>query len=270
MIKVIKGFIYSLIIMYSVIVSSNVSADNLKINDYAKLYNTDEIQKLSKSIEDIINTHNIDVVVVTTNDVEGKTSRDYADDFYDYNGYGINDSKDGLLFLINMEDREVYISTSGSAIDYLSDSRIDKILDYVYKDLGSGNYYTSTDKFLKQIDYYMTEGRPNNHYRTDEEGNVVKAPLTKQEKANRIFISFLVSTIIASISCVIVVWSYKKPRKISGENYVDKKSIVFNIKRDEFITSHVSKVKIERNNSGGSSTHTSSSGNTHGGGGRGF
>lgn len=30
---------------------------------------------------------NMDFVVVTTEDAEGKTSEEYADDYYDYNGY---------------------------------------------------------------------------------------------------------------------------------------------------------------------------------------
>ena len=33
----------------------------------------------------------MDVVIVTSNDLQGKTPRDYADDYYDYNGYGNKD-----------------------------------------------------------------------------------------------------------------------------------------------------------------------------------
>ena len=31
----------------------------------------------------------MDAVIVTSNDLKGKTPRDYADDYYDYNGYGL-------------------------------------------------------------------------------------------------------------------------------------------------------------------------------------
>lgn len=250
----------------------NANAENLKVNDYANLFTADEIQQLTLSIEEIIDKHNIDVVIVTTNDVDGKTSRDYADDFYDYNGYGLDELNSGLLFLINMEDREVYISTCGYAIDYFTDARIDNILDLVYEDLGKGNYYDSANEFLENVDYYMGKGKPNNQYRIDEDGNIIKSPMTKREKINRIIISLFISIFAAAISCLIVVLRYKKTKEISSENYVDKKSIVFTDRRDEFVSSHISKVKINKDNNGGggSSIHQSSSGNSHGGGGRGF
>lgn len=250
-----------------------VNAENLKVNDYANLFTVDEIQKLTSSIEEIVNRHNMDVVIVTTNDVEGKTSRDYADDFYDYNRYGLDELNSGLLFLINMEDREVYISTCGYAIDYFTDARIDSILDSVYEDLSKGDYYDSAKEFLDNVDYYMVKGKPNNQYRIDEDGNIIKSPMTKREKINRIIISLFISIFAATISCLIVVLRYKKTKQVSSESYVDKKSIFFTVKRDEFVSSHISKVKINKDNNnggGGSSIHQSSSGNSHGGGGRGF
>ena len=33
---------------------------------------------------------------------------DYADDYYDYNGYGLGDNKSGLLLLIDMDVVERY------------------------------------------------------------------------------------------------------------------------------------------------------------------
>jgi uncharacterized protein len=258
------------IVVFAGFITAN--AENLKVNDYANLFTEDEIQRLTLSIEEIINKHNIDVVIVTTNDVEGKTSRDYADDFYDYNGYGLDELNSGLLFLINMEDREVYISTCGYVIDYFTDARIDSILDLVYEDLSKGKYYDSAKKFLDNVDYYMVKGKSNNQYRIDENGNIIKSPMTKREKINRIIISLFISIFAAAISCLIVVLRYKKTKQVSNESYVDKKSIFFTVKRDEFVSSHISKVKINKDNNGGggSSIHQSSSGTSHGGGGRGF
>lgn len=269
----LKGSLFILVVSVFIFTGFiTVKAEKLKVNDYANLFTVDEIQKLTVLIEEIIDKHNIDVVIVTTNDVEGKTSRDYADDFYDYNGYGLDDLNSGLLFLINMQDREVYISTCGYAIDYFTDLRIDSILESVYEDLSKGNYYNSSKEFLENVDYYMAKGKPSNQYRIDEDGNKIKSPMTKKEKINRIIISLVISLFTASISCLAVVLRYKKTRERSAENYVDKKSIVFTDRRDEFVTSHISKVKINKDNNGGggSSTHTSSSGTSHGGGGRGF
>ena len=40
-----------------------------------------------------------------------------------------------------MGQREIYISTSGNMIDYLTDSRIDSILDDVYDQMTNAAYY---------------------------------------------------------------------------------------------------------------------------------
>lgn len=270
-----KNFLRLALFMMIISVSigfSTVNAEKLKINDYANLYTKDEIKKLSTSIEEIIDKYNIDIAIVTTDDVEGKTSREYADDFYDNNGYGFDELNSGLLFLINMEDREVYISTCGYAIDYFTDARINNILDAVYEGLGNEEYYNSTNEFLEEVDYYMAEGKPHNQYRIDENGNRVKAPLTKEEKFKRVIICTFISIVVAAISCLVVVLRYKNPSRGSGESYIDRRSIVFTDKRDDFISSHISKTKINKDNNGGggSSIHSSSSGTSHGGGGRSF
>ena len=52
----------------------------------------------------------MDLVVVTANTLGGKSPMEYADDYYDYNGY----TDDGALLLVSMEDRDWWISTKGS------------------------------------------------------------------------------------------------------------------------------------------------------------
>ena len=38
------------------------------------------------------NNTSMDIVIVTTDDAEGKSSLAYADDFFDYNGYGVGEN----------------------------------------------------------------------------------------------------------------------------------------------------------------------------------
>jgi len=80
----------------------------------------------SKNVKDYLNyltaEEKLDVVIVITDNTQGKSSRDFADDFYDYNGYGIGTRKSGLLMLVNMQNREIWISTCGDAIDIFTDN----------------------------------------------------------------------------------------------------------------------------------------------------
>ena len=111
----------------------------------------------------------MDIVIVTTNDAAGKTSREYADDFFDYGGFGVGPDYDGILFLIDMDNREAYISTSGIAIRYLTDLRLDKILDRVFDEgLLDGDYYGAAMGFLKGTRTYLEAGIPSDQYNEPE------------------------------------------------------------------------------------------------------
>ena len=207
-----------LILSSSFLVMANVNP----VVDEAKLLSQDERNQLMESIEVFRKEYNMDLVIVTSNDLEGKKPRDYADDYYDYNGYGLGDNKSGLLLLIDMDDRNIWISTSGDAIEYFTDDRIESII-----------------------------------------ADTVKIVL----------IALVSAAIVAGVTCIFVVNSYKNSKSVSSTNYVDNNSIVFTKRRDVFVSTFTTKTKIEKNNNrggGGSSTHTSSSGNTHGGGGGSF
>ena len=94
-----------LILSSSFLVMANVNP----VVDEAKLLSQDERNQLMESIEVFRKEYNMDLVIVTSNDLEGKKPRDYADDYYDYNGYGLGDNKSGLLLLIDMDDRNIWI-----------------------------------------------------------------------------------------------------------------------------------------------------------------
>lgn len=251
-------FITTLIcaLYFSIIVSANINP----VVDEASLLNQEEKEKIISEIEEFRTEYNMDAVVVTSDDLQGKSPEKYSDDYYDYNGYGIDEESSGLLLLIDMDGRNIWVSTKGKAENYFTDSRLDSIIDDVSKYLTNGQYYDAVNIFLTDIKYYINEGVPEGQYIYNEEENTAKV----------ILIAIGVATVASIIGCILVYNSYKNSKSISSVNYVDKSSIVFTHKRDIFINTFTTKTKIERNNnsSGGgnkSTTHTSSSGSSHGG-----
>ncbi|MCF0237527.1 MAG: TPM domain-containing protein, partial [Sphaerochaetaceae bacterium] len=87
----------------------------------------------------------MDFVVVTVNSTNGKSARDYADDYMDEHGYN-----DGILYLLDMGNREWYVSTAGKAINIFTEDILDELESYIVYYLQNGDYYTS---FLVFIDY---------------------------------------------------------------------------------------------------------------------
>ena len=128
---------------------------NISVHDYAELLTEEEIDDLRKIIDDLVYDLGLDLVIVTTDDNEGLTSEAYADDFYDYNGYGLGTNKDGLLMLIDMDERRVHISTTGLGIDYFNDADIEWLLDGIFEHLPDGDYYNSCRQFLVDVEYHV-------------------------------------------------------------------------------------------------------------------
>lgn len=230
-----------------------------KIYDFADLFTIDEEEALYSEITNYINTYDMDLAIVTIDDNNKGSQAVYADDFYDYNDFGISSTRDGLLFLIDMEYRQIYISTTGYAIQMYNDYRIEQVLDAVYMYMTDTDYYEGTANFINEISEYAEKGLPSKLDNEDSLGDSA-------------FIAIICSLIITSITMFILIRKNKLVRKATtAREYLNKESVIINNLGDVFIGTNTVKHRIQHeSSSGGSSTHSGSSGSSHGGGGRGF
>lgn len=245
---------------------TKVVENTVKVIDDAELLTNEEETKLYKQVQKYIEKYNMDMVIVTINHNNKASSMEYADDFYDYNNYGIGDNKSGVLFLIDMQKRKMWISTTGSAIEIYNDVRIDKILEYTYKNIKEEKYYDCCKEFIDKASYFAKKGK----YGSNNIITIESITIT----------SLVLSIIITAIYIAIGYYNQRKlkPQK-KAENYARQFKIVKEL--DRFIdvkqTRRYSPVESSSGSSSSSSgsshsssTHTSSSGSTHGGGGRSF
>ena len=77
-----------------------------RLADEAGLLEPAEQAEIEEELDRVSEKYQCDVVIVTTDTLMGKTPRAYADDYYDFNGYGYGSEKDGVLLLVSMEDRD--------------------------------------------------------------------------------------------------------------------------------------------------------------------
>lgn len=247
-----------------------INSEGIKVFDEANLFSSGEISQLDDEANSLSNAYNMDILIVTTNDADGKTSREYADDYFDYNGFGVGEKQDGILFLIDMDNREAYISTSGEAIKYLTDQRIEDILDIVFDDgLGEEDYFGATTGFLYGTKEYLERGIPSDQYSQDENVKTENS-LTFMEG----IISLMSGLGLSSGFFFRTKSKYKMKNPVKPLTFRDNSIINLGIKEDmlvDTVTKHriISKASSS-DNSGKSTTHESSSGRTHGGGGRKF
>lgn len=265
-----KTTLYLLFLILAIFVLNPimVKAESSRIFDHADLFSQEEITELDEEANVLSNNYNMDIVIVTTNDASGKTSREYADDYYDDNEFSIGDDQSGILFLMDMDNREVYISTTGQGIRYLTDQRIESVLESVIDSgMGDGDYYSAARGFLNATEEYLESGIPSDQYSQDE-GVEVENSLTFIEG----IISFISGLIAAAGFFFITKSRYKMKNPEKPLTFRNNSLVSLALSQDDLIDTAVTRRKIPKpsSDSGKSTTHESSSGETHGGGGSKF
>lgn len=253
-----------------------------KVYDFADLLSPSEEEILYERVNQFVMNANLDLALVTISDNNKYSEVEYADDFYDYNDFGTDDNCSGMLFLIDMENRRIWISTTGQAILMYDDYRIEGLLDSIYTGVSSEKYYDAFDLGITRAEAYFHSGYPdsNSNYYIDENGDYISShdmyvrttPLSERI-FNAIGSGFGIGFWGAVIFFIIGLVKSKNPKLSStAREYLVKDSFKLNESKDDFVTTVTTSVKIESSSSGGggSSTHSGGSGISHGGGGRSF
>ena len=146
-----------------------------RVVDMADLLTDSEEAALIEKLDEISLRQNMDVVVATTDDLEGYSVMDYADLLYEQCQFGYGDSKDGLMLLISMEDHDWYISTCGYGITAFTDAGIEYIGKQIKSDLSDGNYAAAFTSYAGLCDDFITQARNGAPY---DSGNLPREPLS--------------------------------------------------------------------------------------------
>ncbi len=255
-------FLLVLCIICAAIIPVN-AADYWLVFDDADLLTDSEEVELDSKYDEIGNRHRMEVVAAVFETIGDYTPMEYADDFYDYNGYGYGDSNDGLILIVVMDTSDWYISTCGKAITSFTDAGIDYIGDQITPYLSNGDLYGAFDKFADLCDEFMTQAESGDPYDTH---NLPKGSFITLKT---VLISLAAGIIIAIFYTSSLKKQLKTVRKQNeASNYVTDGGVNVTTSTDLFLYKTVNRTARETNSSrGGSSTHRSSSGRTHGGGG---
>ncbi|MGN0352310.1 MAG: TPM domain-containing protein [Roseburia sp.] len=252
--------------------AAGISADMTEqgsVYDEADLLTEIEEQELAEEITALEENTGWTVYAVTTEDTQGKTSMVYADDFYDDHA----DSEDGVVLLIDMDNREVYLSTAGSAIRYLTDSRIDRITENAASYAGDGDYATCFGTMVGGVEEAYEAGIPSGQYNYDVETGAVSR--YHSISLVEVIVALVLGCVVAGIVYASIIGTYRL--KLGTYHYDGHRDGKLNLVRKEdrlihkFVTHHHIQQSSGNGGSGNrSSVHTSSSGRSHGGGGHGF
>ncbi len=232
-----------------------------RLVDDAHLLSEYEYQSLLAKIDEISERQQFDIAIVTTGSLGGYTSTEYADDFYDYNGYGMGEGDSGILLLISMEERDCAISTYGFGITTFTDAGQKYIVNQFMEDLSSGNYADAFNKFADISESFIVQAKAEKPYDTS---NMPKSPLPPYLPVITIIIGIVIAFIITGIMRMQL---KSVSMQTAAGNYIKNNSLKIIESKDMFLYANLSKTKIQKaqSSSSGSSTHRSSSGRSHGG-----
>ena len=243
--RIIFIFVTILCLSFVLTVFAGATGPALLVDDADILTDAEETA-LTERLDSVSSLYGADVVIVTVNSTDDLTPMEYADDYYDYNGYGQGEDHSGVLLLMDMGSRQMWISTCGFCIEAINDYNIESIFDNMTAFIDNELYADAFDWYIDDCEYYINgfvNGYPTNY--------------------------FMLVIVIALIVTGVMKGQLKSVRaQAAAANYVKQGSMNITNSSDFYLYRTVTRTQKEENKS--SSTHTSSSGRTHGGGGRSF
>ena len=266
---------------------------DIQVIDNANIIDGEYESRITDVINQIEEEYQVDIVVLTTRDTRTaydqyddaevySIARNYADDYFDKNGYGFGENRDGMLYLIDMNNRVSWISSSGAMIEYITDDREEEIFDAASWYMSDGNYGMAVLRAMEQTERFMDDGIINGTVIYDEAtGRILKIvkynPLT--------FFEILIAIAAGAGVALIIIFSVRGSYSMKGGAYSYNAAANTEcalVRNDElYLRQNVmrrARVTVSsggpggRSGSGGSRSgvHRSSSGRSHGGGGRRF
>ena len=143
-----------------IVLSLTVALADTQVQDDAGLFTAEEIAEITALCDRIEDTYWVDIFVLTSRDVPDGQTQEYADDYYDAGDFGYDHAHSGMLYLIDMNNRQCYISTCGVMIDYMTDERLNGVLDAGWDEMLNGECGQSVLKSLAQVEAYLQEDTP--------------------------------------------------------------------------------------------------------------
>lgn len=118
--------------------------------DFCGIFGQSELDALETRLTEIREKYQMDIVVLVAPDSDGKTWEEFADDFYDYVGFGYGDEYDGMILFVDMDsaDRGYTITTCGTRGQNTYNSIVETIYDDMLDAFKAGKYYEGINVYV--------------------------------------------------------------------------------------------------------------------------
>ncbi|MGN1421973.1 MAG: hypothetical protein ACI4XA_01220 [Oscillospiraceae bacterium] len=247
------------------------------LSDLEMKFSSAQQSELTELLNETAQTIQCNVGVVITDDLQGRSDRQYAENFLD-NTFGVGSSSIVILYNDDRSNMSYtdYITANGRGTD-LYGNRIDDIFDRVYagslgveKDVYPAmDYYESIVLFCRYLSNHTTPADNGNAY---NEGFNISFDSADIDTAAYVFVVPCVFGIIAAVIVTNIVCStYRKKKPISAAAYLSRDRTKYLLKTDDFVREYTTHVHISSSSSSGGGHRSGGGGHRSGrsgGGGR--
>lgn len=245
------------------------------IYDNAGLLTEEENSDLAGKMEALADKSGWEVYMLTTEDAGGYDTREYSEEFLNEHLTG----DDGIVYTIDLDNRELYLATTGEAIYYLTDERIEDIIDSGYDFVADGFYADAFSEMIDATADAWNRGIPSGQYTYDTDtGKIVKYQEPKNIKWYEVLIAVAIACGVFAAVFLGVLGKYRLKWGTYKYDFRANGRVNLTNQEDRLVNQLVTHHHIQRNTSSGSggeggsrsSVHRGSGGRSYGGGGRKF
>ena len=226
-------FVMTVCLLVSLCITSSASeaGEKVRVFDDADLLSMLEKDDLEGLLDRISEELNVDVIVSTVDGTDGYGIDRYIELFYDGNDFGVGDTNDGVILMIDMEYGEYRIMANGLCDDAISYDDIDSIGEDIVSYLSDGDYYEAFEMFAEKCEYLI-------------DGHINGFPF---KLTQNLLISIGVGLVVALIATLVMKGQLKSVKEQKTANlYTRKGSMNLSVRNDLFLYSNVTRVKIQK------------------------
>ena len=249
----IRNVFLALVLCLAAVLPTVANADSFsaRLVDDADLLTIVEEEVLCSKLDSISEKWQVDVVVVTANQLHGATPQDFSDTLYAGSEY----RKDSILLLVSMEERDLIVTPYHGAQDSFTNAGCEYILDQIAEDMSSELYMLAFDEFAQLCDEFMNQAQTGEAY---AQGNLPKGPFPL---VKRLLIAVAIGLVVALIVTGVMKSQLKSVHSQSAaDTYVKSGSLNITHKQDLFLYRNVTRKPKPKGNSGGRSGGSSGGG----------
>ncbi len=133
-----------------------------RVVDVADIFSDAQEQAMKEKIADVTDKTGKDIVIFTDTNTYGFDRETYCYDFYDFCGYGIGDTYDGMCLFVCMDpnNRGWVASATGVVEDMYTEDIANEMDDQLYEYMAAGKYGDGVLDWIGNMYNLYTEGYP--------------------------------------------------------------------------------------------------------------